>query len=75
MGKRQIRIFSDQIPEKITSLLDVEINMILKNDVTLHGKILESQAKQILFRDSIRRKHRIKLEEIAEIIVDQPSQY
>ncbi|NJO00511.1 MAG: hypothetical protein HC880_01440 [Bacteroidia bacterium] len=40
MGKRQIRIFNQQIADKLAILLDQEINMILKNNVTLHGKII-----------------------------------
>ena len=75
MGKRLIRIFDSEITEKIQSLVDIEINLILKNDVTLHGKITQADKLNIQFKDSIRRIHKIKLTEIAEIVLEKEADY
>lgn len=75
MGKRQVRLSSEHLATKLPSLLNQELNMILKNDVTLHGKILRIQSDMVIFKDSILRKHQIPFHSIAEIIIDKQSNY
>lgn len=70
MGKRQIRIFENEFSEKLSSLLNQELNLVLKNNVTLHGKILNISEQKILLKDAILRKHIIEIKQIAEIVVD-----
>jgi sRNA-binding regulator protein Hfq len=70
MGKRQIRIFEEQIIEKLPTFLQREMNLILKNGVTLHGKIETFDNTKIKFKDSIHRKHFIPLMDIEEIVLD-----
>jgi hypothetical protein len=75
MGKRQIRIYEAELPEKLPDLLNIELNLVLKNDVTLHGKIIQVQNQKIQFKDSILRLHWLKMMEIAEIILDKTTEY
>lgn len=75
MGKRQKRIFAQDLKEKMTDLLNLELNLILKNDVTLHGKIIKLENQDVTFQDFVNRKHSFKIEEIAEIILDEKSLY
>lgn len=73
MGKRQIRIFEEEFRQNLPTLLQIEINIILKNDITLHGKIIHQDSSKILFRDSINRTHHLLIDDITEIILDQES--
>ncbi|MCU0447462.1 MAG: hypothetical protein MUE85_21400 [Microscillaceae bacterium] len=75
MGKRQIRVFERELSEKIPSLLNIELNIVLKNDTTLRGKIIKHQNQKILFKDTILRLHSLKIIDIAEIIWDKTSDY
>lgn len=75
MGKRLIRIFPPFTQEQLQSLKESEVNLVLKNNSTYHGKILKIEEVKLYFRDSIRRKHQFLLEELAEIITDKRSTY
>jgi hypothetical protein len=75
MGKRQIRIYEFELAEKLPNLLNIELNLVLKNDMTLHGKIIRVQNQKIQFKDSILRLHWLKTLEIAEIILDKTTEY
>ncbi len=75
MGKRLIRIFEAEIPEKLPTLLGEKIHLILKNDVTLHGKILKIEKKFLRFQDMILRKHTIPIADLAQIIKDEVSSW
>lgn len=75
MGKRQIRIDEKELSEKLPDLLGIEMNLILKNDVTLHGKILKIKAQQIQFKDSVLRTHWLNIAELAEVILDKKTEY
>jgi hypothetical protein len=75
MGKRQIRVFENELSEKMPSLLNIELNIVLKNDTTLRGKILKHQNQKIQFKDTISRLHSLKTIDIAEIILDKTTDY
>lgn len=75
MGKRQIRIFESEIEAKLPGLVQKELTLILKNDLTFRGKIYEYNQSDLLLRDTIRRKHVIAKSAIAEIIVDHTTLY
>lgn len=75
MGKRQIRIFENEVATKLPGLTKNELTLVLKNDLTLKGKIYKFDQSQVFFRDTIRRKHVIELSTIAEIIVDHTTSY
>ncbi|HAS43604.1 MAG TPA: hypothetical protein DCS93_24200 [Microscillaceae bacterium] len=75
MGKRQIRIFEQDIAAQLPQLADKELSLVLKNDLTLKGKIYKFDQSQVFFKDTIRRKHVIEQNTIAEIIVDHTTDY
>lgn len=75
MGKRLIRIFQNDIPAKINTLLNVEINLVLRNNKTIHG-VLKKIDKDLLTLDGVmHEKHSVKVEEITEIIYDKEASY
>jgi len=75
MGKRQIRIFEQDIAAQLPQLADKELSLVLKNDLTLKGKIYKFDQSQVFFKDTIRRKHVIEQNTIAEIIVDHTTDF
>ncbi len=75
MGKRLIRIFEAEIPDKLPSLLGKEIHLVLKNDVTLHGKVLKLEKDFLYFQDMILRKHKIQITDLAQILKDEVSSW
>lgn len=74
MGKRLVRIFEAEIPSQIPSLLNLELNLILKNNLTLHGKIIQLKNTEILFQDMLYKKHKIMVSSVSEIIFDKVSE-
>lgn len=75
MGKRQIRIFEEEIEAKLQDLVQKELNLILKNDLTFHGEIYNYDQSHVYLQDTIRRKHVIEKSAIAEIIIDHTTLY
>ncbi len=75
MGKRLTRIFEPEISLVLESLLNRELSIILKNNLTLHGKIKAINGDSILFYDLIFKKHSIAISTITEIITDYRSNY
>jgi small nuclear ribonucleoprotein (snRNP)-like protein len=75
MGKRLVRIFQGDIPAKINTLINIEINVVLRNNKTIHG-VLKQVDKNLLTIDGImHEKHTIKLEDITEIVYDKEAAY
>jgi small nuclear ribonucleoprotein (snRNP)-like protein len=75
MGKRLIRIFQKDIPARINTLLNLEINLVLRNNKTIHG-VLKKVDNDLLTMDGVmHEKHTVKVEEITEIIYDKEAAY
>jgi hypothetical protein len=49
--------------------------MILKNGITLHGRIRKYTDTDIFLEDMIARRHTIRLTDVEEIVLDQESPY
>ncbi len=75
MGKRQIRIFEQDIAAQLPQVSGKELSLVLKNDLTLKGKIYKFDGSQVFFKDTIHRKHVIEQTTIAEIILDNTTSY
>ncbi|NJL14581.1 MAG: hypothetical protein HC913_17315 [Microscillaceae bacterium] len=71
MGKRQKRVLSPQLAQELPGLLGQEMTLVLQNGVSYFGILLTLEAGQVGFQDKLRRKHRIALTDIAEVILDQ----
>lgn len=75
MGKRQIRIFEDDIAAKLPEIQKQELNFVLKNNLTLRGTIYKYDQTKVYFKDTIHRKHAIDKSAIAEIILDHTTSH
>ncbi|EAY28571.1 hypothetical protein [Microscilla marina] len=75
MGKRQIRIFESDIDPKLPELVQKELNLILKNNLTLRGTIYKYDESKLYLKDTIHRKHVIDKSAVAEIIIDHTTLY
>ena len=75
MGKRQTRIFADNIAEKAGLLTGREANLTLRNGATLHGVILTVTGHKLQLRDMRLKSHVLLLEDITEVIVDQVTEW
>jgi hypothetical protein len=73
MGKRLIRIFQTQILQQLPVLLGQELNVILKNGVTLHGRIDRFDLSTLLLKDLLGRPRTIRLVDIEEVVLDKVS--
>lgn len=70
MGKRQLRIFQRQLASQVPALIGIDLNIILKNGITIHGKILSFEDSTLIVADAFEKKHAIKIETIEEVILD-----
>ncbi len=75
MGKRLIRILSSSISSQLPSLLNTELNLILKNGAVLHGRVRRYTEREIFLEDMVTRLHTIRLADLEEIVLDQASPY
>jgi sRNA-binding regulator protein Hfq len=73
MGKRLIRIFQADLIRKLPALQGTELNMILKNGVTLHGKISGFDSSFLVLKDQLQGIHNINLADVEEVVLDQAS--
>ncbi len=75
MGKRLVRIFNKDISAKISTIIDKEVNLVLKNNTTLHGIITNSENNIFKIKDMLNKKHVVTLDDIVEIIYDREAAY
>ncbi|WP_018479817.1 hypothetical protein [Pontibacter roseus] len=76
MGKRQIRIFRTDIPQRLPELLlQGEVQVILRSRVVVQGVLKEASAEELELQDGRRSRHRIPLQEVEEVIYDIEAPY
>lgn len=75
MGKRLIRIFQNQIAQQLPGLVGEEMNVILKNGVTLHGRIYRFDSSTLFLKDLLGRPHTIRLSDMEELVLDKVASY
>ncbi|MDJ1466646.1 hypothetical protein QNI19_06840 [Cytophagaceae bacterium DM2B3-1] len=75
MGKRQKRIFQQDLVNQSTLLTGKEANVTLHNQSTFHGHILEITPENLKFQDMRLKKHFLSIKDIAEVIVDATTQW
>ncbi|TAG00290.1 MAG: hypothetical protein EAZ44_09575 [Cytophagia bacterium] len=75
MGKRQIRFYGENVAENLAKYINVELNLIIDNEVTFHGKILSIHQNNIKFQDNLLKKYNFEINQITEFIVDFRSIY
>jgi hypothetical protein len=75
MGKRQIRIFARDLSSKLSSVINREVNILLKNGAVFHGIIKQQTISGIHLEDMFGHKHTIETNNVDEIILDIPALY
>lgn len=75
MGKRLIRIFQKDIPSRIPALINHELDLVLKNNTTVHGLLRKFENNHLLLEGRLREKHSIPLQEVIEVVYDKEAAY
>jgi hypothetical protein len=75
MGKRLVRIFNKDITANFNTIIDKEVNVIMKNNSTLHGIITKSENNIFKIKDMLNNKHEVTLDDIVEIIYDREAAF
>ena len=75
MGRRQTRIFQRDILPQAASLPGKEANIVLTNQATLHGVVLEISGDNLIIRDMRLKKHTVSLAHIHEITLDYMAEW
>ncbi|TAG86081.1 MAG: hypothetical protein EAZ20_13505 [Bacteroidetes bacterium] len=75
MGKRQIRFYGENVSQNLQKYINTELNLVLDNDTTFHGKIIAIHEDTIKFQDKLLKKYNFQINQVAEFIVDFRSIY
>lgn len=73
MGKRIERYFTENIGENIEKLIDNQVIVILKNDLTYKAKLVGSDNQNIFLAVKANKKLTIEINDILEIQTDRIS--
>ncbi len=75
MGKRQTRVFPSQLGLQADWLSGRKANVLLDNQTTFYGTILEVTDEHLHLRDMRLKKHRFPIKTITEVILDQVTEW
>ena len=75
MGKRLQRYFFNEFPTILKHLSGKNASLVMKDGVSMFGRILRKEGKMLLVEDKIPRLHYIDIENIYEIVVDSEANY
>ncbi len=75
MGKRLHRYFFNDFPKVLESLSGKNASLVMKDGVSMFGKILRLENQMLLIEDKIPRLHYIEIKNIYEIVVDSEANY
>lgn len=82
MGKRNIRIFRHQLPDRSQEIKDQEGHVILRDGTTFFGRVKEADRTHIQIQDvnarwtSIKKHtHKIPITDVLEVIFDVVAEY
>ena len=82
MGKRNVRILRQQLPDRLSELEGKEVHVVLTDGTTRFGKILGTTSDRITLQDlnagwtsRKRHTHHIPLAQIMEAIYDLVADY
>lgn len=75
MGKRLLRIRTPDVPERLPALVSRELDLVLGNGRTLHGRLLEAADGRVVVRDNIGHLHSLAVADIEEVIADQTAPF
>lgn len=80
MGKRLIRIRATQLrntppAELIDRLVGADVDLVFTNGRTLHGRLTDLQAGEVFLRDHIGHQHKVPVQNLDELILDEVAPY
>lgn len=75
MGKRLKRYFYNEFPAVLPGLSGKSASLVMRDGVSLFGKILRQEGEKLLIEDKIPRLHELDLKNIYEIVIDSESNY
>ncbi len=75
MGKRIYRYFQNEILEKISKIIDNQALIILKNNQTIIGKIIEIGNQTIVISNRHSKLKQIFISDIQEIEIDKTTEW
>ncbi|MEJ8803001.1 hypothetical protein [Pontibacter sp. H249] len=76
MGKRQVRIFRNDLQEHLSELLQQPVvQVVLRNKVVLAGSLSSINADKLQLKDFRFNKHEFNLDEVEEVIYDIEASY
>jgi hypothetical protein len=70
MGKRQVRIFQQNLVMKLPELLNREVQIILLENRVFRGVVNEFSDVSLCIKDSRRNNHTFRLADIEELVYD-----
>jgi small nuclear ribonucleoprotein (snRNP)-like protein len=75
MGKRIERIFSDKILENSSQLLGQMLTIILKNNGTLRGHLVENDLQNLSIKQKATKPQKVAIDTILEIQIDKSADW
>jgi len=76
MGKRQTRVFRQNIQEHLQDLLQCQtVQLVLRTKVVIQGKLLLKTPDQFELADKCGHVHAVTLQQIEEIIYDKEAAF
>jgi len=76
MGKRQTRVFRQDIQKHLQDLLQCQtVQLVLRTKVVIQGKLFNPEPDQFELIDYGRNKHAVALHQIEEIIYDKEAAF
>ncbi|SIR31659.1 hypothetical protein [Pontibacter lucknowensis] len=76
MGKRQIRIYRNQLADHLPDLLQqLTVQVVLRNRVVVQGVLQHVSVQELELLDGRRHKHTIPVPEVEEVIYDIEAPY
>ncbi|EJF11317.1 hypothetical protein I0P70_12175 [Pontibacter sp. FD36] len=76
MGKRQIRIYRNQLADHLPDLLQQQtVQVVLRNRVVVQGVLQHVSVQELELLDGRRHKHTIPVPEVEEVIYDIEAPY
>ncbi len=71
MSKRLHRLFPADFAASLADLTGLDLHVVRRDGVTLHGLLLSHDDSALVVQDHIRRRHVVQLAEIEEIVRDK----
>lgn len=76
MGKRQTRVFRQNIQDHLLELLQSEtVQLVLRTKVVIHGKLFMPEMGEFELVDKSLNRHAVLLDQIEEIIYDKEAAF